>query len=572
MKKCINLKNRNGVTLVELLVVLGIIGIVAIIAFSIYLFSARTYAKGTDQSSAQFDVRMTADYITREVRYATEVEILNGAADVPAIITSDDIYIFAGTANGNIIYRDSSGSRTIAGEISGDMIFEKKTLSKLYFNITGNYTGQNFDINSEVAVLNLPKTGAIICNTGTGFGKAIRYKKTTGSAVGPLSLGNIKTYGYIGQSYSSQIEVKQGKSPYAFSLVNGTIPNGISLSTDGLLSGTPTEAGYFEFVIKVEDDSLLKLSSTRTYTIIIYSTNTAQSIANSINSTPEPIKLLPGDTSITLPDVPADYRITIESVNPGGIIDLTTGAITPPASDTTVVLVLRITNIFSASDTAVTSEINIAVPSASSNKAPVASNVTVSGMTQAGSVLNGSYTYSDPEGDSEGTTKLKWYRGNKEDGSGRILAAEGSNTYTIVEADAGMYMFFEVTPVAQTGYLEGIPVLSPPTLMVISANVPPSATSVKIEGLDVVGSTLTGKYIYQHYGLNDEGFSIYKWYRSEKNNGSDKVQIVGALDKEYILTDQDKDKYIYFEITPVALNGDAKTGVPVLSGNIGKIK
>lgn len=40
---------------------------------------------------------------------------------------------------------------------------------------------------------------------------------------------------------------------------------------------------------------------------------------------------------------------------------------------------------------------------------PVATGVTVTGTPQAGSVLSGHYTFSDPDGDDEAGSLLQWY-------------------------------------------------------------------------------------------------------------------------------------------------------------------
>lgn len=50
------------------------------------------------------------------------------------------------------------------------------------------------------------------------------------------------------------LQATGGVAPYIWSISNGTLPDGISLSGDGVLSGTPTTAGVFNFTVAVLDN------------------------------------------------------------------------------------------------------------------------------------------------------------------------------------------------------------------------------------------------------------------------------------------------------------------------------
>src|SRR5438105_12930757 len=53
--------------------------------------------------------------------------------------------------------------------------------------------------------------------------------------------------GVVGQSYSKQFNGAGGCGPalpYQYSLIGGTLPAGLSLSSSGLISGPPTRAGH----------------------------------------------------------------------------------------------------------------------------------------------------------------------------------------------------------------------------------------------------------------------------------------------------------------------------------------
>ena len=96
-----------------------------------------------------------------------------------------------------------------------------------------------------------------------------------------------------------------------------------------------------------------------------------------------------------------------------------------------------------------------------SNIAPSASNVSQSGTAQVGSTLTGSYLYSDPENDLQGTSTYKWYRADDASGTNEAaISGATSITYTLDAADETKYIRFAVIPIAQTGASPGTEVRS----------------------------------------------------------------------------------------------------------------
>ncbi|MBB6368615.1 outer membrane autotransporter protein [Xanthomonas sacchari] len=59
--------------------------------------------------------------------------------------------------------------------------------------------------------------------------------------------------GTAGTAYSQTLSTSGGTAPYSYALSSGALPAGLSLSGAGVLSGTPTVAGSFTFVIGVTD-------------------------------------------------------------------------------------------------------------------------------------------------------------------------------------------------------------------------------------------------------------------------------------------------------------------------------
>lgn len=59
--------------------------------------------------------------------------------------------------------------------------------------------------------------------------------------------------GFLRQQYRYQLAATGGITPLKWEVSNGALPRGITLSDDGTLSGIPTEAGQFHFVVAVTD-------------------------------------------------------------------------------------------------------------------------------------------------------------------------------------------------------------------------------------------------------------------------------------------------------------------------------
>ncbi len=56
-------------------------------------------------------------------------------------------------------------------------------------------------------------------------------------------------------AYATTVSTTGGTAPVAFSLMSGALPGGLTLSSSGVISGTPTQAGTFAFVVTATDSS-----------------------------------------------------------------------------------------------------------------------------------------------------------------------------------------------------------------------------------------------------------------------------------------------------------------------------
>ncbi|MDP5101049.1 MAG: hypothetical protein NWQ09_06970, partial [Nonlabens sp.] len=127
------------------------------------------------------------------------------------------------------------------------------------------------------------------------------------------------------------------------------------------------------------------------------------------------------------------------------------------------------------------------------NNPPVASSVLTTGPYNVENVITGSFTYTDFDSDVQGTSLTQWYRADDALGTNRVLIAGATSaTYTLLPVDGGKYITYGVTPVAQTGVLTGVQVLSAYSLIgykpvVVSFN---PLSQIKAENAAVTGIPL----------------------------------------------------------------------------------
>jgi hypothetical protein len=68
-----------------------------------------------------------------------------------------------------------------------------------------------------------------------------------------------------GMQYHVQLHATGLAPPFVWSVVEGDLPDGISLSPDGVLSGRPTKPGGYNFILKVDDSGHPPHSATKQF-------------------------------------------------------------------------------------------------------------------------------------------------------------------------------------------------------------------------------------------------------------------------------------------------------------------
>ena len=71
----------------------------------------------------------------------------------------------------------------------------------------------------------------------------------------------------LGVAYSQKLAAAGGTPPYTWSVINGALPGGLTLSTAGTISGTPNAAGAFSFTVQATDSASATASQKLSITV-----------------------------------------------------------------------------------------------------------------------------------------------------------------------------------------------------------------------------------------------------------------------------------------------------------------
>ncbi|MEJ2393879.1 MAG: hypothetical protein P8Z77_03715 [Candidatus Thiodiazotropha sp.] len=191
-------------------------------------------------------------------------------------------------------------------------------------------------------------------------------------------------------------------------------------------------------------------------------------------------------TDVSVSTVISSNSIAINGINTatpisisGGEYAINGGAFSSTASTISNGQTVRVRQTSSASYSATTDAV-LTVGSVSdtfsvttaANSSPTATNVTIRGTAQVGNVLTGSYTFNDVDGDEEGTSTFRWLR------NGSAISGATAQTYTLVTADSGRSITFEVTPIAATGIPVGSAAMSNAvSTLTMNITFPPAGTN-----------------------------------------------------------------------------------------------
>jgi prepilin-type N-terminal cleavage/methylation domain-containing protein len=387
------LKQTQGFTLVELIVVMAILSLVTLGAFMLYSFGQNIFGIGTKQYDLQSTLRLATSVIRNDLKYATDVELLevydyNDFLDIedPAYGSN---YIFLeknnvgkGISVRHYVFEPMSYTYKVVEIVPQptngatlELIFSQKSDNVIDLVMKGELGAEKFTLNSSIEVMNR-HTG-----TMTGTANAIRYNVF-------IKDENIN------------------KAPIASPVTLSGIAK----------EGEKLTGGYTYFDMEAEPEGATQLQW------YVSSSNIVTSITNPL--------LLPivGATGLEFTPTSAELNQYIYfAVRPVATAGQLLGAweLSAPTS--------------------------VGVVTSTTDTAPIALNVEIVGATIKNALISGSYLYYDAEENVEGLSTYKWYLSDTLTGLKVEQFGETGKTFLLKQAEVDKYIFFEVIPKSATG-------------------------------------------------------------------------------------------------------------------------
>jgi len=182
------------------------------------------------------------------------------------------------------------------------------------------------------------------------------------AATAPTISTALLANGIDGDPFSQTLSATQGTAPYVWSIASGSLPTGIKLATNGLLSGMPTAVGTFNFTAKITDAGGLTATRALTQTIDF------SPITITTNSTlPSAVKAAPYSQTLAATGGAPPYAWSLFGGTPPAGLTLTgngtiTGTPTTPGSATFLARCLDDNGIAAAKSFSITVSATFQVP------------------------------------------------------------------------------------------------------------------------------------------------------------------------------------------------------------------
>ncbi|MPY21254.1 hypothetical protein [Shewanella sp. YLB-07] len=450
---------------------------------------------------------------------------------------------------GSYLYNDANsrpeGDRLLTWKLDGTEVSAGETLT---LAATDEGKILTFCV-TPVAAYGINASGTQVCSTPASiFPKAGSAPEASGLTISsPLQPGQSVTASYLYSDANGDIEASSLTQWRIDNLTSGT---GLSLTlpidsegktlqlcvTPIAQTGSPKQGLQVCF-----SQNITGTYSAPTATILLISPTpvigtllTGSYLYNDANSRPEGASLLTWKLDGT--EVSAGETLTFAATDEGKIL---TFCVTPVAAYG-----------INATGTQVCSTPASIFPKAGS--APEASGLTISSPLQPGQSVTASYLYSDANGDIEASSLTQWLIDNLASGTGLSL--------TLPIDSEGKTLQLCVTPIAQTGSpKQGLQVCF--SQNITGTYTAPTATILLISPTPVVGTLLTGSYLYNDANSRPEGASLLSWQ-------VDGTEIATGSTVTLVVADEGKD--ISFCVTPLATYGQNATGdqVCTLAANI----
>ncbi|RLS26123.1 MAG: hypothetical protein DWH74_00215 [Planctomycetota bacterium] len=136
-----------------------------------------------------------------------------------------------------------------------------------------HYVIRNADYNGVIPTGGIVDVGFVANFTTAGLQPTNVLFNGVSTTIPVLSVSTLAlSNGTVGTATTQTLAASGGAAPYVWSVTTGTLPAGLTLSTTGVLSGTPTMAGTASFTVQAKDS--VAAIATRALTLTVASSST----------------------------------------------------------------------------------------------------------------------------------------------------------------------------------------------------------------------------------------------------------------------------------------------------------
>ncbi len=183
------------------------------------------------------------------------------------------------------------------------------------------YLGREYVEDSGAVAYNSAGNSIFVANPYTNRLVEFEFVRLIGNAALPVAT--------TGQAYNSSLGTEGDQGTLSFALSSGSLPTGLSLSSGGVVSGTPTQTGNFTFSVTVSDDNgdAGTYEDTKEYTLL--------SISNDVDGDGQVNASDPDDDGDEIPDTVENAAPNSGDANNDSIPDIYQSDVSSVVNDVT---------------------------------------------------------------------------------------------------------------------------------------------------------------------------------------------------------------------------------------------